>query len=200
MKLTKVLCIAALVAMSAAVANAGSIIGDPSLTVNHPPKGGFIANPLTCIGTCPGDEMVVLTYNGPTKTFTPGSPFDIFVLPGIVPDGGWVPASDIFGMIGSVPGPGGSQEFELFSGKLTRGETFDLLISGLQIGTTATVTFGSPVTCDSGANGGSCMDGVATFAGNTPVTTPEPSTMLLFFSLGPAIGFAKKRWSARQSG
>src|ERR1700693_1948234 len=89
MKLVKFFCMVALLAISAAAVKAGTIGGDPKFNIQNP---GGIAS-LDCIGTCPGDEMVVLEYTGHTMTFTSLHPFDIFILPGSVP-GGWVPSSD----------------------------------------------------------------------------------------------------------
>jgi hypothetical protein len=39
----------------------------------------------------------------------------------------------------------------------------------------------------------------ATITPSVNEITPEPSSILLFLSLAPAIGFAKKRWNSRQT-
>jgi hypothetical protein len=68
MKFAKILCIAALIAMSAAVANAGSIVNDPKLLVNVPPGGvGGVVPALKSFGKN-ADPMftVELEYMGPT--------------------------------------------------------------------------------------------------------------------------------------
>ncbi len=194
MKLVRILSLIALVAVSAAVANAGSIKpkakssanGDPTLTIKKP--GGGLA---TKGGVNP---FVIQTFGNSVENIN---------TPLLIP----------FSIINNPSG----KEYEYIGPPMTLPSMW-VEITGIPL------TDGQPFTClsdfFSSLGGGNCggpsfqVDGMVRFHlfGNsslqsgdiasvtlTPSATPEPSTLLMFLSLGPAIGFAKKRWNARQS-
>jgi len=187
MKLVRFLTLAALVAMSAVVVNAGSIKpksqaapGDPKVNINKPggvPNPGFSAHPLTTIDF--GDSVsnshtpLTVTYaelvNGTMFDFIgPMNIHQMYIDITNIPLGEqgniFTCDSNVFASLGmgdcgqAVPF-GAQVGFKLYGGTLTPGP-IDITITN---------------------------------------PTPEPSTLLMFLSLGPAIGFAKKRWNARQS-
>jgi hypothetical protein len=183
MKLTKVLCIAALVAMSAAVANAGSVLGDPKLQINKP-GGTFKSQGIHSLVTCnPGEtcfsintESHPLIINGGnlgmfnyeyigvstlTKLWVEVDPAPCIDSPNDCYQG--EPGSVFADVVPVFGGPGGFPFFKFFDGSLSSGQAFVVDVS--------------PVT--------------------TP--TPEPGTVVMFLSLIPAIGFGMKRWNARQT-
>jgi hypothetical protein len=185
MKITKIVCIAALVALSAAVANAGSIANDPKLTVNGKPGGGVISNPgahpfvIQTFGssvTHIGSPLMIpfsiilsgtedLEYVGPPNAIH-NMWIEIFGIP-LADMQSFSCTSDIFASFGG--GNCGGPSFQV-DGKVLFDLTNGTLLSGHQIAVTL-----------------------------TPSPTPEPGMLLMFLSLGPAIGFAKKRWNVKQA-
>jgi hypothetical protein len=208
MKFIKIFCMALLVAMSAAVVKAGSIDNDPKFTVTKP-GGGVVSNFKSNASL---DPMVALVYNGNaplymlTVTETPSNMSEE-----------WSNFSNIFNGFGSYgianglvvtfsgknpPGPCDDQAGQGLPnvgcpGVITKDETIDLSVIFSNSNQTGTVSVPLSFSCVGG--GQTCSDGGLTVNANQVGATPEPSTMLLFLSLGPAIGFAKKRWDARQS-
>jgi hypothetical protein len=184
MKLVKVFCMVALLAVSAAAVKAGSIDKDPKFTINKP---SGIAEPGFKSFGKNADPMftVELEYMGPTisslvVTLAPSADF-------------WTGSSNIFTSVAF----GGSPFGALFTGgTLTRGEFIDVILQSPGPGP-FTVDFPMDFTCVESCNSGGANG--LTVMNNLPNPTPEPSTILMFLSLGPAIGFAKKRWNARQS-
>jgi len=184
MKLTKVLCIAALVAMSAAVANAGSILGDsnspsdPKLTVNKP--GGLFhsafASPMNLVMFSSTSQMhpLIVSMLGTTDyEYTgPGTNHMYIEVFPANPSEAYTCSSDIFKSGNTGPAPWNCSsavaanspgvEFFLFDGMLTHDEQIVVSLESV---------------------------------------TPEASTVLLFLSLIPALFFAAKRWNgnARQT-
>ena len=179
MKLTKVLCIAVLAAMSAAVANAGSIANDPKLTVNGKPIGGVVPNVIQTFGvsvTHIGSPLMIpfsiilsgtedLEYVGPPSAIH-NMWVEIVGIP-LADMQSFSCTSDIFASFGG--GNCGGPSFQV-DGKVLFDLTNGTLMSGHQIAVTL-----------------------------TPSPTPEPGMLLMFLSLGPAIGFAKKRWNVKQA-
>jgi hypothetical protein len=218
MKLVKIFCLALLLAMSAAAVKAGSIgNNDPKVVINcgKPPCGssGTVLSNFQS-----GDPMVAVIYNGtaPISSLT----IDLsafYVSMGKKKALAWSPFSNIFN--GNAIGIKSSSElFDIFSGAsspmgsqcmdaaggaanigcpgmIFPGETIDVSVLFGNSMETGTVTLPTIFSCV-----GSCTDGNLTVrtTGNV-APTPEPSTMLMFLSLGPAIGFAKKRWNARNA-
>jgi hypothetical protein len=200
MRFVKTLCLVALVAISAAAAHAGSIGTDPKVTINctkncpgavgsnFSPSGdpsfmypmGFTkTDPLTLaygVG-----ESLDYTYTGPdvyvsTTNSGPllGKYKYLYVeITGIPTD---LPTPPTFNCGGNVFFPACfGVTGPIFSGD-TYSEIFWFSDGELSNGATYSVSEQPAVNA-----------------------TPEPSTMLMFFSLGPALAFAKKRWNARQS-
>jgi hypothetical protein len=184
MRLTKVLCIAALVALTAAAANAGSVLDDPKLTINKPGGGfksqSFGAHPLT---TCAPGETCFSMNSVSHPLIINGGNLGMFnyeyigaatlhtlwveVNPAPCPDnpndcyqGG---SGSVFADVVPVFTTSGFPFFKFFDGSLTAGEEFVVDVT--------------PIT----------------------TTTPEPGTVIMFLSLIPAIGFGMKRWNARQT-
>jgi|GEM_PF-5783737 len=200
MKLVKMFCMVALLAISAAAVKAGSINNDPKFTINKPPGSSVVpgfrsnANPLS---------VIVIDFNASNLSF-----LDPVIFP-------WDPGKQIDLVYDGVGPLVISNSSPLYIG----------IASGIPFGTQFSCGGNAFLTCDKGQIlncGGSgplvaCEEGFLfggyNAVGNTvtPGTmlmatlepqlneTPEPSTMLMFLSLGPAIGFAKKRWNARQS-
>jgi hypothetical protein len=212
MRLVKIFFVVALVAMSAAAVKAGSINNnDPKFTVTKP--GGGIAE-LQSFGKSAGlDPMVALVYNGNAPLYM----FTVTEVPSNKTEQ-WSNFSNIFngfssyGITGGLvvtfsgknpPGPCDDQVGQGLPnigcpGVITKGETIDVSVIFSNSKQTGTVSVPLSFSCVGG--GQMCSDGGLTVDANEPnVATPEPSTMLLFLSLGPAIGFAKRRWDARQS-
>jgi hypothetical protein len=181
MKFVKMLCMVALVAMMSAVAvKADSAPGDPVLSVHKPgdptcpPTGNY-----TCFSANSGsDPLFVAALNTPTEFVWDGSGMleELFVdfLKGPV---GTLYSCSSLGIFISAPcTPFASPDV---NGQETLGFVF----------------FGSPTDglppCDANGN---CSGIIAT------LEAPEPNSMLLLVSMGlPAIGFARKRWNARQT-
>jgi hypothetical protein len=186
MKFARFITLAALVAMSAVVANAGSIKpksqavpGDPKLNINKPMGGvvGLSAHPLTTIDF--GDSVsnshtpLTVTY----AELVSGTMFD-FIGP-----------ANIHQMFIEITGIPLGEQFNLFTCSSDIFASFGMGNCG------AGVPDGSQIGFK--LFDGTLMPGPIDISITNP--TPEPSTLLMFLSLGPAIGFAKKRWNARQS-
>jgi hypothetical protein len=189
MKLAKLFCMVALLAVSAAAVKAGSIKNeDPKVVIQKPGGGTGIADPgFRAFGKNADPTFTVeLEYMGPTissliVTLAPSTDF-------------WTGSSNIFTNPVEF---GGSPFGALFTGgTLTRGEFIDVILQSPGPGP-FTVDFPMDFTCVESCNSGGANG--LTVMNNLPNPTPEPSTILMFLSLGPAIGFAKKRWNARQS-
>jgi hypothetical protein len=187
MKFARFIALAALVAMSAVVVNAGSIKpdaksgGDPKLTINKP-GGGVIANKK---GGSDPMATFVLQYEGNANLT------NLFAyVP--VPPNEWSASSNIFGQINSLFGtpPG----FHFLDGLIVKGDIIDVTVAYTGAPPTGAIDITQGFVCIS-----SCTVNGITVESNVVNPTPEPSTLLMFLSLGPAIGFAKKRWNARQS-
>jgi hypothetical protein len=210
MKFIKILCMALLVAMSAAVVKAGSIGDDPKFTVTKP--GGGVSDFSSFGKNASSDPMVALVYNGNTPLYM----FTVTEVPSNMTEQ-WSNFSNIFngfssyGVTGGLvvtfsgknpPGPCDDQVGQGLPnvgcpGVITKGEVIDLSVIFSNSNQTGTVSVPLSFSCVGG--GQSCSDGNLTVNANQVAATPEPSSILLFLSLGPAIGFAKKRWDARQS-
>jgi hypothetical protein len=198
MKFVKMLCLVALVAMSAAAAHAGSIGSDPRVTINcikpctsvarnfvpfsDPsfPPGGFTPNTALTIDFGVGNTLDY-TYTGMTQTLEPnphtgscGSHGCLYVEILDIP----VSSNATFSCGGNVFFPAC---FFVSAPHFNPGDTTYDEIFGFSMG--------------------QLVDGATYSVSEQPAVnfTPEPSTMLMFFSLVPALGFAKKRWNARQS-
>jgi hypothetical protein len=199
MRLTKVLCIAALVAMSAAVANAGSVLNDPKLTVNTKPGGHalpFAAHHNLLLPCPPGDNCftnAVIHPATPIKInwslLNSGTETLFYQGNGIItsPANGnppriWI---EIFGI------PLGAQFSEIFNCSSNAFTSQGLGVCGGSntVATSSIIEFSM--------YGGTLTPGDAFTA--TLTSTPEASTVLLFLSLIPAIFFATKRWNTRQT-
>jgi hypothetical protein len=208
MKLVKIFCTVALLVMSAAAVNAGTINNDPKLTIQKP--GGTVTPAFQSFGPhSQVTDVVDVVYNGSQpltslivgivdpkagEVFTGESNIfniaeTIFVPPSLDFTGASSPAGSPCTIQGGLPDIG-------CPGEITKGE---IIAIGLTFpsGTTQTVTIPNSFSCVGG--GATCSSNGLIVDANQVSPTPEPSTMLLFFSLGPAIGFAKKRWNARQS-
>jgi hypothetical protein len=188
MRFAKVLCMAVLVAMSAATVKAGSIANDngtdPSVTINRCPKCDpiifgksvqFKATPLDIPFADIGMGIIGYEYEGP-----PASIKDM-----------WVEITGI-----PVTGPSS----ELGEPFYCNSDIFVSTIGGKCIGSGALVTSSGTVLFELKTKGMpmQMLDSGSIIGINVSGATPEPSTLLLFLSLAPAIGFAKKRWSSRQ--
>jgi len=194
----------ALVAMSAAVANAGSVLGDPTLTVKKPGGGMVVANPfakhsnyLSCPAgdicfkntvTNPGSPILipfsllnsgtdVLFYEGNGTINSPANGSN----PRIWIEITGIPAADQ--ATGSNP-----QLFNCVS------DAFTSLGLGVCGGSNTVATSSS---IEFSMFGGTLTPGEMFDA--TLTSTPEASTVLLFLSLIPVVFFATKRWNARQT-
>jgi hypothetical protein len=202
MRLTKVLCIMALVAMSAAVANAGSVLGDPTLTVKKPSGGtGVTSNALAIHSNAllpcpPGDNCFT---NKVTNPLTP-----IMVNFSLLDSGTQVLFYQGNGTINSpnngsnpriwieiVGIPLADQGTEIFN---CVSNAFNSLGLGV-CGGSNTVATSSRI--EFSMFGGTLTPGEMFDA--TLTSTPEASTVLLFLSLIPVVFFATKRWNARQT-
>jgi hypothetical protein len=202
MRLTKVLCIMALVAMSAAVANAGSVLGDPTLTVKKPLAGtGVTSNALAIHSNAllpcpPGDNCFT---NKVTNPLTP-----IMVNFSLLDSGTQVLFYQGNGTINSpnngsnpriwieiVGIPLADQGTEIFN---CVSNAFNSLGLGV-CGGSNTVATSSRI--EFSMFGGTLTPGEMFDA--TLTSTPEASTVLLFLSLIPVVFFATKRWNARQT-
>jgi len=191
MKFARFMTLAALVAVSAVGVNAGSIkpnskdaAGDPKLTVNGKPSGGvanqgahpFVIQTFGSSVTSIGTPLMI-----PFSIITSGTEDLEYVGPPNKIHNMWVeivgiPLSDIQAFSCT------SDIFTSFGGGNCGGPSFQV---------------GGKVLFD--LFGGTLTSGDQIAVSITPSPTPEPSMLLMFLSLGPAIGFAKKRWNARQS-
>jgi hypothetical protein len=187
MRFVKMLCLVGLVAMSAAAAHAGSIGSDPKVTINCiKPCQGVASHAQPNIPTFSGDLLTLAysslgttfdyEYTGPTKSFS-GPPYFYVDITGIpfppsVPfscGGDVFSSSCIYATIGITCANPGCTSFLLE-------DQFSLTGGPLVHDTEYSITLAPDIS-----------------------TTPEPSTMLMFLSLGPALAFAKKRWNAKLS-
>jgi hypothetical protein len=197
MKFVKMLCLVVLVAMSAAAVHAGSI-SDPKLVINcvkpcTSVASNFSSNALlpcppgancfTDAVTSPHHPLMInytlIDSGSETFFFQGGNP--------IVSPANGMPSMyiEIFGI------PPGDQFGPLFN---CTSDVFASTGLGVCAGS-GTVATGSDFIFR--LYDGTLTPGESLSA--TLTSTPEPSTMLMFLSLGPALGFAKKRWNARQS-
>jgi len=215
MRLTKVLCIAALVAMSAVAVSAGSILpngksggGDPKLTINKP-GGGVIGGSKSFHSNAGVTDMVALTYNGSSPLYSLLVNISSTAQP-------WQGFSNIFNAYSvffNPPGfefsgassPAGSQCGDAAPGSpnigcpgvILHGDIIDIFVNFANSSQTGTLSIPDTFSCVGG--GQSCSSGGLTVDATNVVTTPEPGTVLMFLSLIPAIGFGMKRWNARQT-
>ena len=179
MKFVKTFCLVAFVAIAAAATHAGSIGSDPKITVSKPggPGGGVAhdAHPLICIGTCfnknsESDPLIVNGNNLATFDFTWTGTHDLTKL--------WIEVNPFTCgtcYVGDTTGP-------------------------LSVFTMWRPDFGHSFPEFEFYGGGGLTPGENFVVGVTPlVGTPEPSTLLLFLSMGPAIGFARKRWLGKSA-
>jgi hypothetical protein len=215
MKLAKSFCMVALLAVSAAAVEAGSIKNDdPKVVIQKPGGGTGAANPgFNSFGQKSGlDPMIALVYNGNSPLYTltitesPTGPMEQWANFSNIYDG-FASYADMSTLVVTFSGksyPAGSQcgdgkglKNVGCPGVITKGETIDIFVTFDNMSQTGTISVPMNFSCANGKQ--TCSDGNLTVDANQPIPTPEPSTMLLFFSLGPAIGFAKKRWNARQS-
>jgi hypothetical protein len=206
MRLTKVLCIMALVAMSAAVANAGSVLGDPTLTVKKPgltPGGDVTSNalgihPNVLLPCPPGDNCFT---NKVTNPLTPiminfslldsGTEVLFYQGNGTItsPSNGsnpriWI---EIVGI------PLADQGTEIFN---CTSDAFTSVLGTGMCGGSNTVATSSRI--EFSMYGGTLTPGEM-FDATLTSDTPEASTVLLFLSLIPVVFFATKRWNTRQT-
>ena len=205
MRLAKVLCILALFAMSAAVANAGSVLKDPTLTVKKPgltpPPGGVISNglpahPNALLPCPPGDICFTNSVTNPAKAilipFTLlNNGFDVLFYQGngtiTSPASGASPR--IFIEITGIPIQ--DQFSELFNCSSNAFSSLGLGLCGGSGGIATGPNF------EFSLYGGVLTPGDVFDA--TLTSTPEASTVLLFLSLIPVAFFATKRWNERQT-
>ena len=186
MRFAKILCMAVLVAMSAAAVKAGSMDNgtDPSVTINRCPKCDpiffgksvqFKATPLDIPFADIDMGIIGYEYVGP-----PASIKNM-----------WIEVTGI-----PVTGPGS----ELGDAFNCSSNIFVSTIGGVCIGSGALVTSSGTVLFELKTKGmpAQMLDSGSIIGVNIMGGTPEPSTLLLFLSLAPAIGFAKKRWNSRQ--
>jgi hypothetical protein len=194
MRLTKVLCIAALVAMSAAVANAGSILNnkppdDPTLTVNKPGKGHVISqgHPLTLMTFT---DAVTSAMHPLVINYSLLGSSEMLQFVSDAPGGATETIHNMFiEIVGIPPGPPGDPQLDFFSCQ----SNFFTSLGGGSCG--GGIPFGPQI-------GFELFNGTLTTGDIISVTlanTPEASTVLLFLSLIPAVFFATKRWNARQT-
>jgi hypothetical protein len=186
MRFAKILCMAVLVAMSAAAVKAGSIANgaDPSVTINKCPKCDPIlffssvqsnATPLDVPYADVGMGLIGYEYKGPPTSINHM----------------WIEITGI-----PVTGPGS----ELGEPFYCNSNIFVSTHSGVCIGSGALVTSSGTVLFELKTKGMpmQMLDSGSIIGVNLVGGAPEPSTLLLFLSLAPAIGFAKKRWNSRQ--
>ncbi len=202
MRLAKVLCIMALVAMSAAAANAGSVLGDPKLTVNGKPGGNAIplakhSNYLSCPAgdicftnkvTNPATPIMIpfsLLNNGTDVLFYEGNGTITSPANGSNPriwiEITGIPTSDQFSQIFNCTS-------DVFTSQTING------VSGICGGSNTVAT--SSI-YEFNMYGGTLTPGEMFDV--TLTSTPEASTVVLFLSLIPVVFFATKRWNARQT-
>jgi hypothetical protein len=198
MKLVKLFCTVALLAVSAAAVKAGSIGNDPKFTINKP--GGTAQPGVRFLGNANPLGVIVIDFNSSNLSI-----LDPVLFP-------WAPGKTIDLVYDGVTPLVISTSHPLYIG----------IKSGIPFGTQFSCGGDAFLTCDKGqildcgddvvceegflfggynAVGNKIPPGTTLSATLEPLVneTPEPSTILMFLSLGPAIGFAKKRWNARQS-
>jgi hypothetical protein len=194
MKLVKILCAGALLALSATAATAGSVDHDPKLVVNGTGPGGTPEpgarplivdtfgkttqmDPLMINFSVLGSAAVDYEYVGPPNTITKMW-IEIVDIPSADLSETFGCLSNVFKSTGvqvppssgnylcgtAVPAQGDAVEFALYNGLLKSGNEISISLSNQNIS-----------------------------------STPEPSTLLMFLGLGPVVGFAKKRWGAKLS-
>jgi hypothetical protein len=188
MKLAKILCMATvLVAMSAAAVKAGSIHDngkDPSVTINRCPKcdpiifGSSVEHSTSPLDIPYADidmGLIGYEYEGPPASINHM----------------WIEITGI-----PVTGPGS----ELGQPFYCTSNIFVSTKGGSCIGSGALVTSSGTVLFELKTKGipPQMLDSGEIISVNVAGGAPEPSTLLLFMSLAPAIGFAKKRWNSRQ--
>jgi hypothetical protein len=201
MRFVKVVCLVVLIAMSGAAAWAGSIGGgDPTITINGKKPGHFrsqVSCPtgFTCftakgsgginagLGQSKPDPIIIpFTVGGLDKyefLGTPSKPGPLTFPPGFF----WVeitgiPSGEGFACGGNVFSPACAQFITITGGGTSFTDEFRF--SGLP----SSLVSGEQLSISQSPNVG---------------TVPEPATILMFMSLVPALGFAKKRWDAKQS-
>lgn len=214
MKLAKVLCIAALVAMSAAGVSAGSILpnsksgGDPKLTINKP-GGGVIGASKSFHSNAGVTDMVALKYNGSSPLFSmlvdinsTANPWQGF---SNVYNGFSVFQSPFAFDFSGASSPAGSQCGDAAPGSVNigcpgfilPGQIIDIIVNFANSSQTGILSIPDTFSCVGG--GQSCSSGGLTVDATNVVATPEPGTVIMFLSLIPAIAFGMKRWNARQT-
>lgn len=195
MKLTKVLCIAALVAMSAAVANAGSILNntppnDPKLTVNGKPGGTVKSQGFRPLNVMTFTDEVTSALHPLIINYSLLGSSETLQFVSDAPGGATETIHNMFiEIVGIPPGPPGDPQLDTFS---CNSDIFASLGFGF---CGAGVPFGPQI-------GFELFNGTLTTGESISVSlvnTPEASTVLLFLSLIPVVFFATKRWNARQT-
>jgi hypothetical protein len=199
MRFVKVVCLVMLIAVSGAAAWAGSIGGDPTITINGKKPGTGFRSLVSCpagftcftakgsggvnagLGQSKPDPIIIpFTLGGLNKyefLGTPSKPGPLTFPPGFF----WVeitgiPSGEGFACGGNVFSPACAQFITITGGGSTFTDEFRFA--------DGTLVAGEQLSISQSPN----ID-----------TVPEPGTILMFMSLVPAIGFAKKRWNAIQS-
>ena len=188
MKLVRILSLVALVAISAAVVKAGSIknhnsaSSDPKLTINKP--GGLV--------TRGAQPFVIQTFGSSVTSI--GTPL-------MIPFSIITSGTEDLEYIGP-PNKIHNMWVEIVGIPLSDTQSFSCtsdIFASFGMGNCGGPSFqvGGKVLFD--LFGGTLNSGDQIAVTLTPSPTPEPGMLLMFLSLGPAIGFAKKRWDSRQS-
>ncbi len=183
MRFAKILCMAVMVAMSAAAVKAGS---DPRITINKCTKGCD----LTTFGKSVQNKLTPLDI--PFTDIGMGLIGYEYVGPPMSINHMWIEVTGI-----PVTGPTSELGEPFFCNSNIFNST---AIKGVCVGSGALVTSSGTVLFELRTKGfpAQMLDSGEIISVNVQGPTPEPSTMLLFLSLAPAIGFAKKRWNSRQ--
>jgi len=195
MRFVKVVCLVMLIAISGAAAWAGSIGGgDPTITINGKKPGfrSLVTCPsgFTCfttkgsggvnagLGQSKPDPIIIpfslgglskYEYLGPTSPLNFPPGFFWVEITGI-------PSGEGFACGGNVFSPACAQFITITGGGTTFTDEFRFMDGSLVAGEQLSISQSPNISA-----------------------VPEPGTILMFLSLAPAIGFAKKRWNAIQS-
>jgi hypothetical protein len=191
MKLVKFLFVVALLSLSAAAAQAGSITpgNDPKLTINKPglAPGPFVhPNSVITFGDSVENPRTPLMINF-NLVNNPGGEMFSFIGPNPIDS----PPKNMYIEIFNIPA---NQQFSsIFT---CNSNAFTSLGGGVCGGSGGVATSS---TIEFSLFNGILKPGTMLDATLTPSGTPEPSSILLFLSLGPAIGFARKRWATKRA-
>jgi hypothetical protein len=194
MRLTKVLCIAALVAMSAAAADAGSILNntpsnDPKLTINKP-GGGMATHGIRPLNIMTFTDAVTSAMHPLIINYSLIGSSEMLQFVSDEPLNAPETIHNMFiEIVGIPPGPPGDPQLDFYT---CNSNIFSSLGGGSCGGG---IPFGPQI-------GFELFNGTLTtgdIISVSLVNTPEASTVLLFLSLIPVLFFATKRWNARQT-